>query len=276
MESTVVINEVSLPIKEWNGQRLVTLKDIDNVHGRVDGMARKSFNRNKERFIQGVDFFVHSVDEAKRLFNAIAPNGLVTLTESGYLMIVKSFTDDKSWEVQRDLVNSYFKLKEVSHALSEELPVDTQALYQVVMDMNNNFRIMCEQMNSMENAFDNQFMEFKQALERISFLLPDNKVKETNTKISTTKITTLDPIRDTIKPLAELYNDKSTGYNGTYRKVYAAMEVDWKYRQSRYRNSKGNKNKPSKFYLLESDTKLLSMFKSTVTKLFIEATEANK
>lgn len=33
------------------------------------------------------------------------PNNLVTLiTETGYLMLVKSFTDDLAWKVQRELV----------------------------------------------------------------------------------------------------------------------------------------------------------------------------
>ena len=34
------------------------------------------------------------------------------ITESGYLMLVKSFTDELSWNVQRMLVNSYFNYKE--------------------------------------------------------------------------------------------------------------------------------------------------------------------
>lgn len=39
-------------------------------------------------------------------------HGDVTLiTESGYLMLVKSFTDDLAWDVQRQLVNTYFKVE---------------------------------------------------------------------------------------------------------------------------------------------------------------------
>jgi hypothetical protein len=49
------------------------------------------------------------------------------------------------------------------------------------------------------------------------------------------------------------------------------MEVDWKRRQSRYKNVKGNKNRPSKFHLLEEDQKLLSIFNDTVNKLLTEA-----
>ena len=84
------------------------------MHERPDGTARKAFNRNKKRFIEGEDYFVHERDEAKLLFGAIAPNGLTTVTESGYLMISKVFDDDIAWDVQRRLVNSYFRAKEAT------------------------------------------------------------------------------------------------------------------------------------------------------------------
>ncbi len=38
-----------------------------------------------------------------------APNGITLLTESGDLMFVKTFTDDLTWQVQHELVNSYFR-----------------------------------------------------------------------------------------------------------------------------------------------------------------------
>lgn len=105
----VRINETNLAVKTYKGKRVVTLKEIDEVHERPEGTARKRFNDNKERFIEGEDYFVRKTDEAKKEYNLIAPNGLVLLTESGYLMLVKSFTDDLAWNVQRELVNSYFR-----------------------------------------------------------------------------------------------------------------------------------------------------------------------
>lgn len=96
-------------VKLWNGQRVVTFKDINEVHQRTKGTARRNFNTNKKHFIDGVDYIVRNSYEAKQEYNITAPNGLTLLTESGYLMIVKSFTDDLSWEVQRRLVNNYFQ-----------------------------------------------------------------------------------------------------------------------------------------------------------------------
>jgi len=105
----IKINDIDLPVKEYNGQRVITLKDVDTVHQRPEGTARKRFNDNKKHFIEGVDFFVRNSDEAREEFGITAPNGLTLITESGYLMLVKSFTDDLAWIVQRQLVNTYFR-----------------------------------------------------------------------------------------------------------------------------------------------------------------------
>lgn len=113
----VVINSFPVAVKEYNNRRVVTFKDIDTVHNRPDGTARKRFNDNKEHFIEGEDYFVRNSDEARFELGVIAPNGLMLLTESGYLMLVKSFTDDLAWEVQRKLVNTYFRAKDMFTAM---------------------------------------------------------------------------------------------------------------------------------------------------------------
>lgn len=109
---TFTINKTELAVKEYKGQRVVTFKDVDKVHGRMGGTARKRFNYSKKHFIEGVDYFVRKRDEAKSEYGITAPNGLTLITETGYLMLVKSFNDDLAWEVQRALVNGYFKSRE--------------------------------------------------------------------------------------------------------------------------------------------------------------------
>ena len=105
----VTINETEILVKEYQGQRVVTLKEIDTVHERPDGTARRTFHSNKKHMIEGTDYFVRNPSEAANEFGIIAPSGLVLMTESGYLMLVKSFTDDLAWAVQRQLVNVYFR-----------------------------------------------------------------------------------------------------------------------------------------------------------------------
>ena len=134
----VHIGNSDISIKEYNGQRVVTLKDIDMVHGRPDGTARKRFNDNRNHFIEGEDFFVITQPSEIRTLGLERPQGgvpekVVLATEQGYLMLVKSFTDDLAWDVQRQLVNGYFKTKEtVKRALSPELQMLQGLLSQMV------------------------------------------------------------------------------------------------------------------------------------------------
>ena len=54
---TLDICGTALAIKEYLDQRVVTFKDIDAVHERPDGTARKRFNDNKRHFVAGEDYF---------------------------------------------------------------------------------------------------------------------------------------------------------------------------------------------------------------------------
>ena len=121
----VKINKNDLQVKEWNGQRVITFTDIDRVHERPEGTAHRNFKTNKKHLIENEDYYVLKPadilkDENRPLgFETEKPanRGTTYLTESGYLLLVKSFTDDLAWKVQRQLVNSYFKFKEVMETM---------------------------------------------------------------------------------------------------------------------------------------------------------------
>lgn len=133
MNELIHIGNSDISIKEYNGQRVVTFKDIDLVHGRPDGTASRNFRSNKEHFIEGEDFFRVSPDEIRRARLFDIPDKATTdyalITEQGYLMLVKSFTDDLAWEVQRQLVSSYFKVRQT---VDERLSPETKMLYQMI------------------------------------------------------------------------------------------------------------------------------------------------
>ena len=113
----VIINTMPLAIKEYNNRRVVTFKDIDTLHQRPKGTARKRFNDNKSRFIEGEDYFKVCASEfrTRKIANisSKAQEDITLITESGYLMLVKSLTDDLAWKVQRELVNTYFRVKDM-------------------------------------------------------------------------------------------------------------------------------------------------------------------
>lgn len=103
-------------VKIWQGKRVVTFKDIDDVHQRPNGTAKRNFNKNRKHFIQNEDFYEITPYEFRTAFqermDVRQQNTITLFTETGYLMIVKSFRDDLSWEVQRKLVTAYFKANE--------------------------------------------------------------------------------------------------------------------------------------------------------------------
>lgn len=112
MDEIEKINNTQLVVKVYKGQRVVTFKDIDTVHQRPEGTAKRNFDTNRKHFIEGEDFFLlkqsdFQKDEIRTL--EIPNRGLTVFTEQGYLMLVKSFTDDLAWEVQRQLVKNYFR-----------------------------------------------------------------------------------------------------------------------------------------------------------------------
>lgn len=110
--NTVTINNKQLPAVEYLGQRIVTLAMIDEVHDRPEGTASAAFLRNKDRFVEGVDTYLieYSENNVLRSFNVDVPfRGLRVFTETGYLMLTKPFNDDLAWQVQRELVNGYFR-----------------------------------------------------------------------------------------------------------------------------------------------------------------------
>lgn len=126
MSEVMTVESTEMQIREYNGQRVVTFKDIDRVRENKAGTARRNFNRNRKHFVEGEDFFILtkriSNETNSYIRNISVPNkGITVLTETGYLMIVKSLSGDLSWSVQRQLVNNYFEKRVVQNTI-DELP----------------------------------------------------------------------------------------------------------------------------------------------------------
>gem|GEM_PF-2894945 len=129
---TATIGELT-PV-EFKGQRVITLGTMDSIHQRPEGTARRNFNNNRDKLVEGEDYFVRNSSEAMGM-GVTAPNGLTLLTESGYLLLVKSFTDELAWKVQRQLVNGYFRAHGKDAGLSHTdtiTPSEQQNLQELV------------------------------------------------------------------------------------------------------------------------------------------------
>lgn len=71
----VNINDQNIMVKEFKGRRVVTFKDIDAVHERADGTARKRFNDNKKHFVEGEDFYILNEASEIRTLGIERPQG---------------------------------------------------------------------------------------------------------------------------------------------------------------------------------------------------------
>jgi hypothetical protein len=250
----VQIYNAQVEVKEYKNQRVVTLSDIDLVHQRPEGTARRNFNTNKNHFIEGEDYFIVGADEIRtsHLFT-ISPNDFTNkalITEQGYLMLVKSFTDDLAWDVQRQLVNGYFKVRQLATDLSPQM----QMLYG-----------MLDQMAQTER-------QAKEAKE-----------------IAQKAIDTTENIKEAVKPvfddwsakikgkIAHVQNASEKGFNVLYGELYKNLEeragcdlnTRLRNRKLRMQNegcTKTEINTVSKLTIIEEDKRLKEIFSKIVSE----------
>jgi len=152
------INNIDLSVKEFNKLRVVTFKDIDMLHERVEGTAKRNFNENKKHLIENVDYFLVKPADVQKYeirTSEINNRGTYLITESGYLMLVKSLQDDLAWKVQRELVNNYFRVKEIVQArpLTTEEMLELQFKY--AKEVKKEVQQVRNELEETNNKFDN-------------------------------------------------------------------------------------------------------------------------
>lgn len=263
MNELVHIGKTDISVKEYNGKRVVTFKDIDTVHQRADGTAGRNFRQNRERFIEGEDYYKISADEIRRskLFDIPdrATSEYILVTESGYLMLVKSFTDDLAWDVQRKLVSSYFKVKELAN---EELSPQMQLIMQMVNNM--------AQKELADKERDRQIALAQETAE---------KAVETTERMKDEIISPFDNWRDDInKKVRQISIASGIPYQGLFTSIYSDLEhigrcdLSTRQRNKRDRMERAGCTKTdiqketTKIAVIEDDARLKQIFEDIVRK----------
>lgn len=121
MADYVRVNNTELAIKEFNGERVVSVKDIATLHHKELKHVNEVFKNNLKYFKEGEHFFIIRKNNSevvstdfKNLFNSNRQKEAFLFTEKGYLKLVKPFKDDLSWNIQDKLIDTYFKMKQLS------------------------------------------------------------------------------------------------------------------------------------------------------------------
>jgi len=125
----MVVNGNELRVKEYNGQRVVTLWDIARLHNVTPHNVKMNFDNNVKYLAEREEYFlidkqddfalnlIASKDIDYHVTNAV--KNIPVFTESGYLMLSKPMTGDLAWKVQRELVKNYFAMKEVRQQIQQ-------------------------------------------------------------------------------------------------------------------------------------------------------------
>lgn len=107
MGAVIVIDGIGIPVREYEGQRVLTLRNIDVVHKRSGGTAGRYFSQNKTRFREKKDFFL--IKDEKLL----SVEKVFTL--SGYEILTKCYlASERDMNVQREVIETYFIVAEES------------------------------------------------------------------------------------------------------------------------------------------------------------------
>lgn len=257
MNDLVTIGNTQFTAKTLDGKPVLTFRDIDTIHHRPEGSARKRFNDNRQRFVEGEDYFVLDQPSEIRTLGIQRPQGgtppsVTLITESGYLMIVKSFTDDWAWEVQRKLVKTYFRAKEL--AAEKTKPMSPSEMFAMQAQIN---------------------LESERKLAAL-----ESKVDDTNRKFDAVTTFVTSPLTE-----SDTWQDRMTchirraveefglNYQQFHAKLYDELErtagVSLQCRQTRTRNrmaaagaTKTECKNVSKLSIIASDKKLRAMFET--------------
>lgn len=255
MNNLVTIGNTQFTAKTLDGKPVLTFRDIDTIHHRPEGSARKRFNDNRQRFVEGEDYFKITPSEFRTAIGDMdsrQQNDVTLFTESGYLMIVKSFTDDWAWEVQRKLVKTYFRAKEL--AAEKPKPMSPSEMFAMQAQIN---------------------LESERKLAAL-----ESKVDDTNRKFDAVTTFVTSPLTETDTwqermtcHIRRAVEEFGLNYQQFHAKLYDELErtagVSLQCRQTRTRNrmaaagaTKTECKNVSKLSIIASDKKLRAMFET--------------
>lgn len=111
-----------LQIIEHEGIRVLTAQQLADVYETSTDNIKMNFKRNKDRFVEGRDYYLLKGDELKEFKNSVTDSYLVDKrtpqlylwTERGANRHSKILDTDKAWQQFDVLEETYFKVKSMS------------------------------------------------------------------------------------------------------------------------------------------------------------------
>lgn len=183
-ECEVPMNNL-MPIVHKN-QRVLTTQQLAGGYETEPQIIRNNFNRNKDRYVSGVDYFLLEGAEfhAFRATNQIdLPQNISSMylwTEMGAFLHAKSLSTDKAWDVYHILVNTYFKARELLKPLS---PIDALAqTVQILQEQDRKIQQITGTVNIIKETIitqpDNWREDLNRMINRIAIIIGNSRYRD--------------------------------------------------------------------------------------------------
>lgn len=158
----------TVSLQVWDNKRVVSYDDIARLHKVSKNRVIKAFQRHSEELLKGEDYYdltrqeMLEFKENNALDNLSISNqstGMRVFTESGYLVLACTFRGAEAAYVRRQLVNSYFKVKELRAA--QPTGVSSQLLISLEETIINQNKMLAAINESLDRLFNKPGEETK-------------------------------------------------------------------------------------------------------------------
>jgi len=122
-----------IPI-EHNNQRVLTTQQLADGYETDAQIIRNNFNRNRDRYTPGIHYYLlegaefQAFKATNQIDLPLNINSMYLWTEKGALLHAKSLNTDRAWEVYQELVDTYFRAKELQQPLMSQIQILQQAI----------------------------------------------------------------------------------------------------------------------------------------------------
>lgn len=117
----------NLKVTEYRNTRVLTTQQIAEAYGAEQQVVTNNYNRNKGKYTEGKHFVCLTGEDLKEYRaknqNDVLPNAnkFYLWTEMGAFLHAKSLNTEKAWEAYSNLIDGYYKQKDILEGLSREM-----------------------------------------------------------------------------------------------------------------------------------------------------------
>ncbi|MDE5861121.1 MAG: ORF6N domain-containing protein, partial [Ruminococcus sp.] len=210
----------------------LTTAQLAEAYGTDVRIISNNFNRNRDRFVEGVHFYrlknaelqafkktSHQFDDSFKRAKT-----LYLWTERGALLHAKSLNTDKAWEVYEYLVDTYFKVREISKLYNEDIYHKLEVLEQK-LEMSEKRNVMIYQKLEMSEKRNNIIYQELEVLKQKMDDIENNSVIRTDNIINSIEKSITDNLYNVINTLTPAFE---CIYNKINKSTYILSSKNYK------------------------------------------------